>query len=144
MKEKRIVKSLTAEQINMLRGNPNVISITDYRIKWSIKFLNEFCAAFENGVQVPQFLRDHGIDPDILGEGRIATFRNYYCHRWRPIENPAQLNTEKIETRKSSTKITRLEHDVAYLTQEVDFLKKIFIAENKNIAMTRRQRKNAQ
>ncbi len=128
----------------MLEGSPYIVAITDDRVIWKKNFMNEFCAAYDQGVPAKHFLKEHGIDPDILGNGRVTHFRVYYHRNWKPLHAPIEVtNGTQSKAMSSGTKLTRLEHDVAFLTQEVEYLKKIFIADNKQFAETRRLRKSA-
>ena len=76
-----------------------------------------------------------GIDLQILGKNRVAMFRNYYSETWRPRHynlpegnNHAQYNKSSASMNKAEMKFN---HRLRYLEQEVDFLKKISIANHK-------------
>ena len=76
-----------------------------------------------------------GIDPDVLGESRISGF----CHtvnvqakrdsgfsdnRQTNYRRPPRSEDETVENR-----IKQLEHELAYTRQEVEFLKKLQMAD---------------
>lgn len=151
------VRALTTKQIKMLQNCPHVVSFTNSRITWSTKFLNDICALYDKGEHLPKLLRGYGIDPDILTDKRIATIRVYYTRTWKPLhydkelrssithsgENDGSTSASEVDpTRRNTPIISKLEHDVAYLTQEVEFLKKIFIADNKQFKERQRHQRN--
>lgn len=141
----RRIYLLSPELIEHIKDNPCIAGYSDSRIKWSKKFLDEFCVEYHKGKSAAQILRDYGLDPVILGDNRISSLRGYYM-RTRSLLNDSSASSERDEEQSIFTpaKFTMLEHKVKYLSQEVDALKKIFIADNQTRKAARAQRKSMQ
>ena len=128
-----------------LKDNPHVVRLTNCTIRWSKKIYEEFCREYDKGIPAEQILESHGIDPVLLG-ARVAAFRRYYERNYRMLhtickeathdddqcvgETIAYERTPASISKRASEKMNKLEQEVAYLTKEVDFLKKIFLLEN--------------
>ena len=69
---------LTEEQIKMLKGNPNIVKVTDRQIHYTQTFKNYFCREYSKGRSSSEILREQGIDPKILGETRVSSLRTHY------------------------------------------------------------------
>ena len=128
-------KQFTEEQLNILRQNPYVYSVTGTRMTLTRKFKEIFMTEHQAGESPRKILEDHGFDISIIGERRIwsisyhirseydkyGEFHEGYGPRSpsnRPVADPNQPPSEKEE-------LKQLRHEVDYLKQEVDFLKKI-------------------
>ena len=132
---------LTAEQISMLKNNPNVVKVTPRQVFYTQTFKNYFCREYAKGRSSTEILRDQGIDPQILGETRVSTLRTYYNQVKRAFPGKEQLALEgknpyrdkkgsghtELQTNTDIIHmIGKLEQQVQYLEKETDFLKKIF------------------
>lgn len=128
-------KQFTEDQIQKLRQNPYVYSVTGSRIKLTKEFKELFMTAYNSGEGPREILENHGFDIDIIGERRIWSisqrirseyqkygefhegYRNPHSHK-TDATPPDQPLTEQDQLRK-------LQHEVDYLKQEMEFLKKI-------------------
>lgn len=128
-------KHFTEEQINILRQNPYVYSVTGVRLTLTKEFKETFMTAYQAGELPRSILEDHGFDISILGERRVWSisqhireeFKKYgefhegygpRSSRSAPTSDPNQSLSEKDE-------LKQLRHEVDYLKQEMEFLKKI-------------------
>lgn len=145
------ISELSSELKESLRDCPYVVGFTHCTIHWSKKIYEEFCREYDKGVPAEQILEKRGIDTAILGK-RIAAFRRYYERNWRMAHSVgggagnkainaknkdkytgeviAYERTPKAAKNRVVEKMSKIEHEVAYLGQEVEFLKKIFLLEN--------------
>lgn len=117
------------EQQQKLRNNPLIKKISEKAITYTQEFKEQFSEEYKSGKLPSEILRGMGIDPRILGKSRVNNISS------RIKANNLRLNGHK-DTRKSNPgrpvtknltdeeKIKRLEHKVAYLNQENEFLKK--------------------
>ena len=143
-------ETLTEDQTNILKASQYVSSIQNHQVSYTLTFKELFWQRFMDGVPPIQIFRDAGIDPDMLGENRIngfvTTLRKQYeggeafkdGRHWKKkkhddpryeIPKPPRL-PPRSSGRYSDTDIARLTHQVAYMSQEMEFLKKIILAEN--------------
>ena len=122
---------LSKREVEILRCNPYVKSVTSSSVSFTEDFKQMAYDAKIKGVPVAETMRKNGIDPEILGEKRIANFsyllnknatreKGFKDHRSENYHRPAKTGEETVEER-----IKQLEHELAYTRQEVEFLKKL-------------------
>ncbi len=125
----------TREQIEHLRVNHYVKSISSSTIRFTEKFKKYFYQKYHSGMTARQIFTECGIDPDMLGESRIEGFRytldkqakrdsGFADQRSSNYRRPSQNGEATMETR-----IKQLEHELTYTRQEVEFLKKLQMAD---------------
>ena len=120
-------KQFTEEQINILRQNPYVYSVTGVRLTLTKEFKEIFMTAYQAG-EFGDLLTDLGerrvwsISQHIREEfKKYGEFHEGYgprSSRSAPTSDPNQSLSEKDE-------LKQLRHEVDYLKQEMEFLKKI-------------------
>lgn len=128
-------KHFTEEQIAVLRQNPYVYSVTPAVLALTKEFKEIFYTAYQNGAPPRRILEDHGFDINIIGERRVWSIsqhiRDEYAkygefhegfHGRRPKSDSDQ--TEK-QPPSEQDQLKQLQHEVDYLKQEMEFLKKI-------------------
>lgn len=129
-------KIFTKEQQQLLRQNPYIYSVTDTRITLTKAFKEIFMTAYNTGTSPRTILEDHAFDISIIGERRIwsisqrirteyqkyGEFHEGYSTR-RTLAN--QLDTTDKSVPSDSDKLKQLQHEIDYLKQEMEFLKKI-------------------
>lgn len=64
----------TEEQVQELRKNPYVVSVTDRYINYSEEFKELFLIDYENGSTPSAIFSKYGFDPKVLGEQRRYNF----------------------------------------------------------------------
>ena len=128
-------RQFTEEQINILRQNPYVFSVTCTRLTLTREFKELFMTAYQAGELPRSILENHGFDIGILGERRIWSISQHIREEYKkygefhegygprasrstPSADPNQPLSEKDE-------LKQLRHEVDYLKQEMEFLKKI-------------------
>ena len=117
----------TTEQQQLLRNNPYTVRVTEDVLNLSKEFKELFYKEYLTGILPRDILEKYGYSADILGKQRIWGISHMIRKQFektgefRDVRNPGSFITlESPEER-----IHQLEHQVDYLTQEVDFLKKI-------------------
>lgn len=125
----------TKEQIERLRENQYVKSVSASTIRFTEEFKRYFYQESKSGVSSRQIFLACGIDPEILGESRIEGFR-YTLHKQAKREEgftDKRQNNCRRESKPGEemveTRIRQLEHELAYTRQEVEFLKKLQMAD---------------
>ena len=125
----------TKEQMDHLRVNHYVKSISSSTIRFTEEFKKYFYKKYKSGMPVHQIFQECGIDPEILGESRIEGFRytlNKYARRDEGFADNRQNNHRQPPKSGGETmeaRIKHLEHELAYTRQEVEFLKKLQMAD---------------
>ena len=127
-------KPFTKEQINILRQNPYIYSVTGTRITLTKEFKEIFMSEYQAGESPRKILEDHGFDISIIGERRIWSIschiRSEYdkygeFHQGYATRNPGSRTAADPNQLSEKDELKQLRHEVDYLKQEVDFLKKI-------------------
>ena len=62
---------LTPEEQEILKANPNVISVTDIQVKYSKEFKDHFIEEYKKGKRPVEIFSDAGFDINIIGTKRI-------------------------------------------------------------------------
>lgn len=117
----------TPEQQQMLRENPYTIHVTADVLSLSKEFKEIFYKEYLSGALPRDIMQKYGYPADVLGKRRIWGIS--HCIRkqfeesgeFHDVRTPAIVKTGITP----DEKIRQLEHQVSYLTQEVEFLKKI-------------------
>jgi hypothetical protein len=137
----------TPAQLQELLSSPNVASVSRRSVSYTLAFKEMFWQRYCDGVAPIQIFTDAGINPETVGRARInglaKTLRkNKECGV--AFSEGNEPNTNKPEKgfdfpippkRMASTTISldeaaRLAHKVEYLSQQLEFVKKIILAGN--------------
>ena len=129
-------KDLTPEEIAELRENPWIDSVKGQHISYSEDFKKEAYRELMDGKSMHTIFFEHGINPDVVGDGRIYVltcrlrkrsgseegFKDLRANNQRKPAKPSKEQT-------LAARVNELEHELAYTRQEVEFLKKIHLAD---------------
>lgn len=134
MRERHRINQFTPEQVEQLAANPFTLSITTYRISYTLEFKNLFLSHYENGELVKDIFRQLGYDPDVLGDSRMYSFSHKLLSDVEagkpltegPAHKPAEMpvNTD-YNTVPAQQSVASMQRELTYLRQQVEFLKKI-------------------
>lgn len=125
----------TKEQVEHLRVNHYVKSVSISTIRFTEEFKRFFYNKHEAGTSARAIFLECGIDPEILGDSRIEGFCytiNKHAKRETGFTDNRQCNrrlSAKSDDGSVETRIKQLEHELAYTRQEVEFLKKMQLAD---------------
>ena len=129
-------KQLNAEEIAELRECPFVSSIISGRIQFTPEFKRMAYNQLQGGKSMREIFEENGIDPEILGNARIWGFAEKLrknADREGGFEDQRGQNSRKTakgtKEQALSSRVEQLEHELAYTRQEVEFLKKIHMAD---------------
>ena len=131
MSKKTHTNPLSRHEVELLRNNPHVRSVTTHTLSFTEEFKQLAYDEKRKGIPVAETLRKHGINPEILGASRVHGFSyqlnkkakregNFIDRRKDNYRRPPRTGEETVEQR-----IRQLEHELAYTRQEVEFLKKL-------------------
>ena len=136
MKQKR--KVLIQDEIIELRKNPYTSHVTEYHICYTEKFREEFWRRLQTGKTPRMVFIELGYSPEILGPKRIERYA-YRIRRTMGGEEPLPKTNRPAKRSCGDTNysslpqnkaISAMQHELTYLRQEVEFLKKLSVLEN--------------
>ena len=148
-------RKFTVEQIATLKASPHISYVTQKTVSYTLAFKELFWEQYISGVLPETIFRENGIDPEILGKTRIyglATTLRKQKEKGMPFREgraPHLSYEEKLKPKFDVPKppkppklpknrfgeytdadVDKLFHTVAYLSQEMEFLKKVILAAN--------------
>lgn len=120
----------TDEQLESLLKNPYVKAASAKAITYTEEFKEHFVAEYEAGKTPSEILRNSGFDVNTLGQDRIDNISRRFRNMSKREEGFSDMRKDAsgrplTRTLTSDEQIVRLQHQVKYLKQENEFLKKI-------------------
>ena len=126
-------KLFSEEEIAELKQNPHVTTVTKRTVNFTAEFKQILYEAMVRGERLANILEMYGINTGVLGEARIRGLsqRIYeFADRKEGFEKKKPQPKETSEEEEGMAKrIKRLENELAYTKQEVEFLKKVRMAD---------------
>ena len=133
--QKKPIKRFTPEELTVLKANPFTYKVDSRRIYYTLEFKNLFLSHYETGESsVIEIFESHGYDVKILGENRMYCFASGLLRRVKAgevlTEVPLTATQEKpvnvdYNTMPSQQSISAMQREIAYLRQQLEFVKKI-------------------
>ena len=130
----------TPEQQQLLRQNPYVYNVTETRFSLTKEFKEIYLEAYRQGESPRKILEDHGFDINLIGERRIWSISNHirteykkygeFHEGYRPRSARSEVKTDTNKPLSEADEIRQLRHEVDYMKQEIEFLKKISSIKN--------------
>lgn len=109
----------TPEQITALRQVPYTHNVTDYQIRFTNEFKQEFWKLYIQGQSPESIFKQLGYDPKILGTSRIGNFT------YKLTQSKLEADNET-----DAQKFRKLEGEILALRSELDALKKTILLAN--------------
>ena len=128
-------RKFTTEEVEILQQNPYTYTVTVNEIHFTAAFREYVWKRYQTGDSVLSIFRDAGYDPEMLGRSRLDGFLSKLRsdvkngvgfidgRRRKSRPRPSQTDYEGMPDKKA---MRAMQHELAYLRQEVDFLKKIY------------------
>lgn len=140
VKENQMIRtSFSEDDIKRLQANENVEVVSRTFVQFTTAFKKRLFELKSQGVPMKTILRDAGIDPKLLGEKRIKNLSYLVNKMARRADSDGTSPVSKQVTKTVQPKSLRercleeqvreLKHQLAYVMQEVDFLKKLRMAD---------------
>ena len=130
-------KTFTEEELKAIRANPYVKSATAKMIRFTVAFKEEFWRLYNEECQQPvRIMRELGFDPEVIGEKRIAGILIHIREQvnsgeeFRDVRKVPETQTKSDDRLTPSKSLLKMQHKLAYLEQEMEFIKKNIIADN--------------
>jgi len=134
------ISLLTPESIEELKKSPYVANVSSKIVRFTEEFKELFWSKYQKGVAAEIILEQLGIDSKWLGESRVAGIRQHIKQQARQIDGfkdrrlnqTWRANSEGSEARTDyifdvKKRLKKLEGTVAYMHQELEFIKKILL-----------------
>lgn len=122
-------KMLSDEEIAKLKNHPYVIDANERFVCFTVAFKERFYQEYRNGRKPKRILTDMGLDTNLLGTSRINSIKLHVLQQAQSIKGFTDLDGQRfgsfIREMSPEDKIKRLEHELAYTRQELEFVKKI-------------------
>jgi len=134
-------KFFTQEEMDIIRQNPYVISVSSSRIIYSLAFKKFAVAQAEQGLKSPEIFVKAGFDPEILGTSRMyAAIKKFKKEAASPEglretssktreQRMAQFAKEEYDKKHTKVALRENQKKVVHLEQQLEFLKKIHFPE---------------
>ena len=119
------------EQQELLRENPYTHRVTTCQISFTKEFKEEFWRLYTVKRMSPtDILSALGYQPEILGARRISGIQKHIRDEYltnRSFSSGRKISLEYLDpvAPQKESNVQRLQHEVLYLRQEIEFLKKI-------------------
>lgn len=133
------MKEYTPKQMKELEKNPYVFKATKHKLYYTAKFKEAFWISYQAGNAPRAILKDFGFDIEIFGQKQIdslvqnikkqALSGNGFTEGENRTKRMPRKATEEEEL-SAPQSIERMQNELLYLRQEVEFLKKIITADN--------------
>jgi hypothetical protein len=128
------INPLTPEAIEILKNNPYVANVTEKTVRFTTEFKKAFWEKYRRGMAAPLILEQLGISPDLLGDSRVAGIRQHIKKQALRLNGFEDRRLNQPRPRKKPDqpddwRLKRLEHELAYAQQELEFAKKIILAD---------------
>lgn len=132
------MKEYSAKEMKELKANPYTLKITQHQLSHTIKFKEDFWTRYQAGDSPRKIIMDLGYNPDMFGQKRIDSLVQHIKKEALSgagfTEGPnrtKRLPVKRVEADISSPQsLEQMQHELLYLRQEVEFLKKIIKADN--------------
>ena len=133
------MKEYTPKQIKKLEANPYTLKVTKNKLYFTIKFKEDFWINYQAGNAPRKILSDLGYDLEYFGQKQIDSLvqrikkEALSGNGFREGENRERripMNATNREELSSPQPIERMQNELLYLRQEVEFLKKIIMTNN--------------
>lgn len=120
-------EALPDDRAEALRRLPIVAKVNSKNMTFTQEFKEFFAREYEKGRTAWEILQSEGVDPELLGWGRIAglcamarqTNRRKQVDKTAPVR--ASLGKDSL---RMSRRIAELENEIAYLNQKLEMLER--------------------
>jgi len=124
-------KTFTTEEMSELRKSPYIKNVTEKQARFTAKFKTEFWRKYKEENKPPrQILSDMGLNPEIFGTVRIQGIQQHVREQAESGEFSDMRRTRAPDAPPTSV-MNKVHHEIEFLKQEIEFIKKIILAERK-------------
>ncbi len=133
------MRTFTQEQIKKLEKNPYTFKVTKSKLYFTAKFKEDFWISYQAGNAPRKIMQDLGYDLALFTQKQIDNYvqrikrealSGQGFHEGENRERRVPMKATQEDELSSPQSIERMQNELLYLRQEVEFLKKIIIADN--------------
>lgn len=133
------MRTFTQEQIKKLEKNPYTFKVTKSKLYFTAKFKEDFWISYQAGNAPRKIMQDLGYDLSLFTQKQIDNYvqrikrealSGQGFHEGANRERRVPMKATQEDELSSPQSIERMQNELLYLRQEVEFLKKIIIADN--------------
>lgn len=126
-------KRFTTDEIEILKANPYTHSVSADAIRFKKEFHDQYRRLYMLGHNCTKIFRELGYSIEILGVKRIYSFDSRIKAKSQMTQETMAVTEELAENFvDKDLQLARLQNEVMYLRQELEFIKKIIKADNIN------------
>ena len=134
------IKIFTSEEMEILAANKFTARVTPRQISYTLEFQNLFLVMYdEQGKNCAEIFTELGYDVEILGKSRVHTYPKLLREKLKNTGNLRKKTREIVtppinidyNTMPSIKSVAAMQHELLYLRQQLEFLKKITDLDNK-------------
>ena len=119
--------------MDQLRRSEYVLDVTPQFVYYSARFKARFYEEYQAGRKPRQIIDEMGIDTKILGQTRVNGIKRRVLRDVHTGKGYTEKTSEACANQTGhplspESRIKRLEHELAYTRQELEFVKKIIAA----------------
>ena len=127
------IKEFTEAEMAQLKESVYILDVTPQFVFYSAEFKERFYREYLAGKKPRRIIEEMGIDTNILGQTRVNGIKRRVLRDAQSGKGFAGFQNGMItkQTAQGFTpeaRISRLEHELAYTRQELEFIKKIIAA----------------
>lgn len=124
-------KRFTTDEIEILKANPYTHSVSADAIRFKKEFHDQYRRLYMLGHNCTKIFQELGYSIEILGVKRIYSFDSRIKAKSQMTQETMAAAEELAETFvDKDLQLARLQNEVMYLRQELEFIKKIIKADN--------------
>lgn len=133
------MRTFTQEQIKKLEKNPYTFKVTKSKLYFTAKFKEDFWISYQAGNAPRKIMQDLGYDLSLFTQKQIDNYvqrikrevlSGQGFHEGENRERRVSMKATQEDELSSPQSIERMQNELLYLRQEVEFLKKIITADN--------------
>ena len=129
-------KCFTPEEMDILAANPYTLSVTETTIRYTAEFKQEFWRRYIAGEPNRKIFQALGYDVELLGRPRIIGARIHIQHEletkggfYTGSKPNTPISLDDYAKMSFSEAIKAMQGEIHFLRQEIEFVKKIMLAE---------------
>lgn len=130
------MKKYTESEKKILKKNKYTLKITENALSHTAEFKKTFWVKYQAGMAPRKILKELNYDPNMFGQKRIDSLVQRIKKEalsgsgFTEGVNRNYRKKMKFEEELNSNSFNQMQHEILYLRQEVEFLKKITIENN--------------
>lgn len=129
--------TFTNEQVEKMRSNPYTLSLNEKQIRFTLAFKENFIKLLISGKSLRGIFQELGYDPDVIGHDRMCNISSriqkeakstngLHEGNKKHFSKPAEPHYENMPPDQA---MARMQHELLYMRQELEFIKKIIKAD---------------